>query len=155
MYALFIVVHIFSPSVSRWWGFLLASACSCWSPHRSFSWPLPSCCAASASAAKATTTRCRPKDAVRAGAQSRSEDGASLFFFFLSFFFSFLFNPFLRSLPPTSFERFIFFGLCLHQPRLLRDPSLCMREAWEKRQSLHLGLMRGAGGVSKGPRRSD
>lgn len=67
-----------------------ASACSCWSLRRSSSWPLPSCCAASASAAKATTTRCRPKDAVRVGAQSRSEDGPSLSFFF----FSFLFNPF-------------------------------------------------------------
>lgn len=111
---------------------MLASACSCWSPRRSSSWPLPSCCAASASAAKATTTRCRPKDAGRVGAQSRSEDGPSLSLFFFAFL---SFSPlFLRSLPPTSFERFIFFGLSLHRPRLLRDPSLCMREAWEKRQ---------------------
>lgn len=68
---------------------MLASACSCWSPRRSSSWPLPSCCAASASAAKATTTRCRPKDAVRVGAQSRSEDGPSLFFFFFLLFLPF------------------------------------------------------------------
>lgn len=45
-----------------------------------------------------------------------------------------LFNP-LRSRPPTSFECFIFFGLSLHQPQPLQDPSLCMREAWQESDS--------------------
>lgn len=107
--------------VCRLWGFSPALACSCWLPPHSSFWPLPLCSAASASAAKATTTLCQPKHAVGAGAESRFTDDQPSFFSF---------STLLGSLPPTSFERFIFFGLSLHQPQPLRDPSLCMREAW-------------------------
>lgn len=86
---LYLHLHIFFlTSVRRLWGFSLASACSCWLPPRSSFWPLPLCSAASASAAKATTTHCQLKHDVRTGAESRFKDGPSFFPFFNPFTFS-------------------------------------------------------------------
>lgn len=142
--SVFKLTHFLLMSPCRWSGSSLASACFCSLPPPSSSWPLPSSSAASASAAKAMTTRCQPKHANRRRERrATSRMGHPIFSFF---------TPFIRSLPPTSFERFhIFWAENVHQP-----PGRfgIHHSAWERgmagKATLHLGLKRGAGLKGRG-----
>lgn len=115
----------------RWWGFSPASACSCWSPPHSYCWPLPSCCAASASAAKVTTTRCRPKRTLRGRAGSQFKDVPS--FLFLTF--SAKFCPSHQLLSASYF-------LGWAAPAPATRGSIALHETG------HLGLLKGTGQTS-------
>lgn len=114
-----VFTYFFLMSACRLWGFLLASACSCWLPPRSSSWPLPSCSAASASAAKATTTRCQPKRAVGAGARRRFKAGPS----------SFSFSTFYVLFLPPALSALYFLGF---EPAAAPNRLGIHRSAWER-----------------------
>lgn len=109
--------------VHRSWGSSPVSGCSCWWRPPSSCWPRPSCSAASASAAKATTTRCRPKGTTGGRAGSQLKDAPS--FLFLSYFVSSKFCPSLH----------IFWAEPAPAPGRSGVPSLCMRRGGRPRPS--------------------
>lgn len=99
-------VTVFFMLLLRSWGSSPALASSCWSPPPSSSWPRPSSSAASANAAKATTTRCRPKGPLYGvGADQDSSYLVSVSFLHFPFFF-----VFFLLLPPALRESVVFPG---------------------------------------------